>query len=90
MANANLDTLVPAWFACRLTGVPKQTFHSWVASGKLRPVHGHGRHARYRYRDVLQVERQTRRHPKSHRARLNPPPSQSAPNPPGEPPDFQR
>lgn len=63
-----LDTLVPAWFACTQLGVTKQTFRWWVTSGKLTPANGQtGHRARYRYRDVTKVERQTRNSKQSRR-----------------------
>lgn len=64
----DMDALVPAWFACRRLGVSKQTFRSWVSSGKLTPVAGSGSgHPQYRYGDVLAVERETRNSRKSSR-----------------------
>jgi hypothetical protein len=66
--RADLDVLVPAWFACRQLGVTKQTFGHWVRTGKVTPVApGEDGHPRYRYGDVLEAERQTRRSPNSRR-----------------------
>lgn len=66
--SADVDVLVPAWFVCRHLGIPKQTFHSWVRSGKLSPA---GRTAAgrplYRYGDALAAERATRNSRKSSR-----------------------
>lgn len=72
---ADLDVLVPAWFACRRLGVTKQTFGYWRTSGKVkqatdeagRPkVDGRGSPL-YRYGDVVAAERATRRSPNSRR-----------------------
>ncbi|QSB15244.1 hypothetical protein JQS43_02445 [Natronosporangium hydrolyticum] len=66
--SLDMDALVPAWFACRLLGIPKQTFRSWVSSGKLTPVaDADDGHPLYRYGDVLEVERATRQSRKSSR-----------------------
>lgn len=63
-----MDQLVPAWFACRRFGVTKQTFAYWVSSGKLTPArHDSAGRPLYRYGDVAEVERQTRRSGKSRR-----------------------
>lgn len=66
--RADLDVQVPAWFACRQLHITKQTFGYWVSSGKLSPAAtGPDGHPRYRYGDVLEVERRTRRSGKSRR-----------------------
>ncbi len=68
MASANLDALVPAWFACRRLRITQQTLNYWRSTGKLVPANrdGGGR-PQYRYRDVLAAEQQTRESPNSRR-----------------------
>lgn len=59
----DLDARVPARFAADRIGVSKQLFNYWRRTGKVTPDD----HGRYRLGDVLEVERQTRRHPNSRR-----------------------
>lgn len=58
---ADLDVLVPGWFACRRLGIKKQTLRYWVTSGKLSPRrHDPAGRPLYRYGDVVAVEKATR------------------------------
>jgi hypothetical protein len=54
--------LVPAWFAAKRMGVSRQVVNYWRTSGRL-PVADKDDKGRplYRWGDVLEAERQTRR-----------------------------
>ena len=62
------DAKLPAHLAAAMVGVSRQLINYWRTSGKLHPVAYDGRSPLYRLRDVLHVERATRRSPHSHRA----------------------
>jgi predicted site-specific integrase-resolvase len=63
----DMDALLPASLAAVRAGVSKQLFNYWRSSGKITPAAVRGGRALYRHLDVLQVERATRRSPRSHR-----------------------
>lgn len=62
-APADLDALVTPSQAARAAGVSKQLFNWWRISGKVKPTEC----GRYRLREVLNIEKQMRRSPQSHR-----------------------
>lgn len=66
--RADLDAEVPGWFVCHQLDITKQTLNWWVSSGKLAPVRrdSAGR-PWYRYGDVLEAEKLTRRSGRSRR-----------------------
>lgn len=66
----NLDALVaPAEIAVHMPDLTRHTIAMWVQRGKLQPRGRRGRTPLYRWGDVLAVERDTRRNPKSSRHR---------------------
>lgn len=74
LATLNLDALVTAREAqdhpgLRSLGVCRHTIASWRANERLAVVDQLGRSPRYRLRDLLLVERDTRRSGSSHRRR---------------------
>jgi hypothetical protein len=70
VGGVNLDALIPAHQAALLVRVSRQLVRKWTLrpTNPLRPadVAPDGRPL-YRVGDVLDVERETRRSPKSHR-----------------------
>lgn len=74
LATLDLDALVTAREAqdhpgLRTLGVCRHTIASWRALDRVAPVDQLGRSPRYRLRDLLLVERATRRSGTSHRRR---------------------
>ena len=66
----DLDARVtPAEIIAAMPDLTRQTIAMWVARGKLTERGRRGRAPLYRWGDVLQVERSTRRNPKSSRHR---------------------
>jgi hypothetical protein len=59
----NLDAKLTAAQAARYVGISRQLFNYWRTSGKVEP----DERGLYRLGDVLEVERQTRHSPNSHR-----------------------
>jgi DNA-binding transcriptional MerR regulator len=66
--NVNLDALITGTQAARLAGVSKQLIRRWRLLGHLQPADPTPGRPRYRVRDVLAAERDTRRAPQSNRA----------------------
>lgn len=68
----NLDALVTAreaedYPALRAAHVTRHLIYVWRATGRLKAKGRRGRSPLYRFGDVLQVERETRRSGSSHR-----------------------
>lgn len=64
-----MEALLPASLAALRVGVSRQLFNYWRATGKIIPVaFGSDNRPLYRHRDILEVERATRRSPQSHRS----------------------
>jgi hypothetical protein len=67
----DLDALVTAAEAASLmrqAGVTRHMIYMWVRAGKVQPRGMRGRFPLYRWGDLLQAERATRRSGYSHRA----------------------
>lgn len=59
----DLDVRLTATQSAHLVGISKQLFNYWRTAGKVTPDAA----GLYRWGDVLEAERQTRRAPQSHR-----------------------
>ena len=63
-----MDALLTTTEAATAARVSKQLIYAWRVNGKLKPADYDPRgRPLYRERDVLEVERDTRRSPNSHR-----------------------
>lgn len=62
MLTADFDAMLTGAQAARAVGVSKQLVNNWRARGLLKQTDG-----RYRYGDVVDVERRTRRSTRSSR-----------------------
>jgi len=63
----NQDAQVRAADAAKYLGISRQLINYWRASGKVEPVGRKGRNVLYRLRDLVEVEREMRYSPMSHR-----------------------
>jgi predicted site-specific integrase-resolvase len=63
----NQDAQVRAADAAKYLGISRQLINYWRASGKVEPVGRKGRNVLYRLRDLVEVEREMRHSPMSHR-----------------------